>query len=105
VVHLIEYEADAIQVLDLDDPAELAHRTLRPSRVVSRDRRLTQAWARSVYDEKRWEGVRWWSYYDPRWYSYGLWQARNLKVSKSEPLTSSHQASIEAARTIHRVWR
>lgn len=59
---------DDAPVLDLDDPIVLAELGLRPSRVASRVRRLTQADAATLY-ERRPETValRWPSVYDPRW--------------------------------------
>lgn len=93
---------DRAGVLDLDDPDALKRLGLRPSDVVTRDRLVTQRWALAAYRDHRWIGVRWWSYYDPRWYSYGLWDRRYLTVTGVEPLTLEHPAVLEAATVLPR---
>lgn len=94
--------ADRARVLDLDDPDALKELGIRPSDVVTRDREVTQAWALRAFRQKRWIGVRWWSYYDPRWYAYGLWDRRQLTVGGVEPLSLDHPAVIEAATILRR---
>ena len=94
--------ADRARMLDLDDPESLKDLGIRPSDVVTRDREVTQGWALRAFRLKRWEGVRWWSYYDPRWYAYGLWDRRHLTVSGVEPLSLDHPAVIEAATVLRR---
>ena len=68
---------------DLDDPEQLRALRLRPSDVVSRDYSRTRAWARRIYERRAWVGVRWWSYYDPRWASVGLWQLDGLALQRA----------------------
>lgn len=100
---LAQYElADRAKILDLDDAEALLTLGLRPSDVVSPDREVTQRWARSVVAARRWAGVRWWSRHDSRWYSYGLWDRRELSVTSIEPLSLDHPAVIEAARILRR---
>lgn len=100
---LARYElAESAEVLDLDDAAALGSLGLRPSEVVSSDRTVTQRWAGAIAGQRRWEGVRWWSYYDPRWYSYGLWDRRHLTVTGVEPLSLDHPAVVEAATALRR---
>ena len=100
---LAAYELrDEAPVLDLDDAKALQRLGLRPSDVVTRDREVTQAWALQAFKNKRWIGVRWWSYYDPRWYSYGLWDRRQLTVTGVEPLSLDHPAVVEAATVLRR---
>ena len=96
-----ELAADA-KILDLDDPEALRALGLRPSEVVTPDRAVTQRWAKRVVDERRWDGVRWWSFYDARWYSYGLWERRHLTLLGVEPLSLGHAAVVEAARLLRR---
>ena len=49
-------------------------------------------------------GVRWWSYYDPRWGSFGLWDTSSLTVEEAEVLDSvDHPAFAEAADVLWRV--
>lgn len=94
--------SDGASVLDLDDADVLKRLRLRPSHVVTRDRAVTQRWALSAYLERRWIGVRWWSYYDARWYSYALWDRRELSVISVEALSLEHLAVAEAANVLGR---
>lgn len=104
---LVEYEAQdaALNVCDLDDARRLVVLALRPSEVVTRDRAVTQAWAARIFDGGGFAGVRWWSYYDPRWGSLGLWDVRALKVAKVTQLTLEHPAVVEAAAVLNRPLR
>ena len=79
-------------------------RRLRPSQVVTRDRSVTQAWARKVWEEGEWSGVRWWSYHDPRWTTLGVWTTTTLTVAGVEDLSATHPAVIEAAEVMLRLW-
>jgi RES domain-containing protein len=94
--------ADDVPVCDLDDPRQLRALGLRPSDVVSRDYVRTRAWARRLYESHAWAGVRWWSYYDPRWASFGLWDPGRLRVEEVVPLALDDPALLEASRTIAR---
>ncbi len=102
--------SDDRRVLDLDNPDELAARMLRPSRVVTRDRITTQAWAARVHDEARWVGVSWWSFYNPDWTACGLWSppdastVEGLAVVHIETLDGEHPAVVEAGRSLLRRW-
>jgi hypothetical protein len=69
---------DATPICNLDDPAELSARALRPSLVATRDYEVSRAWALKLFDLRRWSGVRWWSYHDARWASLGLWNPVSL---------------------------
>ena len=109
---LVTFDLDEDRpLLDLDDAAALAERGLRPSRVVTRDRRVTQGWAAAIHSEGRWAGISWWSYYDPEWTAGGLWCApgegavAGLDVAIVEPLGARHPAVVEAARSLLRTWR
>ncbi|WGW11527.1 RES family NAD+ phosphorylase [Saxibacter everestensis] len=100
---LIEYEGEP-EVLNLDDPFALIDWGLQPSSVVSKDRTLTQRWARAVYDSGRYDGISWWSYRDPRWATYGFWSREGLEVVGSPtPLSLDSAELVEAARVINRV--
>nr|WP_218063941.1 RES domain-containing protein [Arthrobacter wenxiniae] len=100
---LAKYEANPA-ILDLDDPGALQEWSLRPSSVVSRDRPSTQQWARAMYDTGGYAGVSWWSYYEPSWASYGLWDISGLTVAGTpEILTLSHPAVQDAAALIRRI--
>lgn len=109
---LATYElGDQHLVLDLDDPRVLSARSLRPSRVVTRDRQTTQRWALDVHGEGRWAGIAWWSFYNPDWSSCGLWCApatsaiAGLTVMNTEDLHAEHPAVVEAGRSLMRTWR
>jgi hypothetical protein len=36
--------------------------------------------AQRIYERREWMGVRWWSYYDPRWVSAGLWDTEGTEA-------------------------
>ncbi len=93
---------DDAKVCDLDDPARLMALRLRPSHIVSRDYARTRAWAQRIFDLKKWSGIRWWSYYDPRWASFGLWDIRKLELEDVRVLRLNDPAFQEAGRTILR---
>jgi hypothetical protein len=101
---LASYEAGGVEILDLDDCAALSPRNLKPSVVVTRDRRVTQAWGLAVHDEDRWAGIRWWSYYRPEWGSYGIWSVDDLSVLETVPLEDNLDLVLRTASDIVRVW-
>jgi hypothetical protein len=82
---LVEYDIEA-RMCDLDDARRLIELALRPSQVVSRDRRETQQWARDVYETGQYDGVSWWSRRDPRWTSAGIWDLGEATVTDVMPL-------------------
>ena len=94
--------SDQEPLCDLDDPKQLQALRLRPSEVVSRDYGRTRAWARRIYEQHQWIGVRWWSYYDPQWASVGLWDTGRLKLEDVHPLRLDDAALVEASHTIVR---
>jgi hypothetical protein len=74
------------------------HTYLRPSEVVSRDYGRTRAWARGIYEQRQWIGVRWWSYYDPRWASVGLCDIGRMEVEDVRSLRLDNPALVEASQ-------
>ncbi len=94
--------AESARLCDLDDPAQLVALGLRPSQVVSRDYSVTRQWARGIFEQRSWAGVRWWSYYDPRWSSVGLWKSGVLTFEEVRPLKLDDAAVLEAAHTLTR---
>ena len=68
----LEFRDDA-ELLDLDDPAVLRRERLRPSRVATRERSLTQPQALALH-EKHAEaaGLRWWSTFEAQWLNVTL---------------------------------
>jgi hypothetical protein len=93
---------DDVPICNLDDLKQLLALGLRPSDVVNRDYARSRAWARRIYEQGKWSGVRWWSYYDPAWSSFGLWDIKRLTLEEVSPLSLDHPALIEASRTIVR---
>lgn len=89
-------------ICDLDDAPRLVSLGLRPSQIVTRDYTQTRAWARSIYEQGLWAGVRWWSYYDPQWGSIGLWRTGELEVEEVRVLRLDDPALIEASHAIVR---
>jgi hypothetical protein len=101
---LVSYDLpDHTPLCDLDDAERLQALTLRPSQVVTRDRSVTQGWARAVYALGQFAGVRWWSYYNPEWGSLGMWDTGGLTVRDVAILTVEHEAFVAAAADIVRI--
>lgn len=100
---LATFETDA-RVLDLDDPQVLLDRNLRPSAVVTRDRERTQRWAMEVYREGAWDGIRWWSFHDPAWGAFGLWNLDPIAVVEVVALGDHVSLVEEVALRMARAW-
>lgn len=68
----IDLEDDAT-LIDLDDPQVLQRQHLRPSRVATRQRDVTQQQARQLHDRHpRAAGLCWWSTYEALWINVTL---------------------------------
>jgi hypothetical protein len=93
---------DKSLLCDLDEPLQLHLLGLRPSHVVSRDYARTRVWARQIHERGDWAGIRWWSYYDPRWASIGLWDTGGISVEEIRTVSLDDDALIEASRAIVR---
>ena len=93
----------AIEVLDLDDPRNLAARDLHPSGVATRVRRRTQRLALRLYEEGV-DGLAWWSTIEASWINVTLFDdraaGRLTVVGEPEPLTLDHPAVREAAEAV-----
>ena len=96
---LAEFELDDnARICNLDNAGRLLSYELAPSEVVARDRNVTRAWAARIYRAKKWNGIAWWSHYESRWQSMGLWQRRGLRLLRTpEPLSLAHAAVRDAA--------
>ena len=95
----IEFKDDG-RLLDLDDPAVLTRRRLRPSRVATRLRELTQSQARDIHvASPRVAGLRWWSIHEATWINVTLFdRARSsLGPATIRGLSIGDAAVIEAA--------
>ena len=92
--------APAPRLIDLDDPAVLAARTLRPSSVATRVRAVTQPQARAIYEESRQnDGMRWWSRYESAWMNITLFDraGSKLRVASVRALSINDALVVEAA--------
>lgn len=94
--------SERVALCNLDDPAQLVRLNLRPSEVVVRNYTRTRAWAQRIYEQRKWVGIAWWSYYDSQWTSVGLWDTSKLSLADVEILSLAHPALIEASRAIAR---
>jgi hypothetical protein len=90
---------DGAELIDLDDPAMLRRRRLRPSLVATRDRSVTQPQALAVYRETEAAGLRWWSIHESLWANYTLFDraVSQLAVQEVRRLTLDDPAVVEAA--------
>jgi len=91
-----------IAICNLDDPAQLVELSLRPSQVVTREYRTSQDWSLAIFERNRWNGVKWWSYYDSRWYSYALWDHADLAPTSIRSIHLDDVALAEAAEVLTR---
>ena len=92
--------ADDRRILDLDDPEVLIGTRLRPSRVATKARAVTQAYAARIFDtHPAAVGLRWWSTLEASLTNFTLYDrsAPALRLIGVEPLTLEHPATREAA--------
>ena len=91
---------DEVPLLDLDDPAVLRRERLRPSRVATRERSITQPEALRLFlDHAAIGGLRWWSRWESLWTNVTVFDraAPSLRVGHVEALTLETSALLEAA--------
>lgn len=91
---------DRSPLMDFDDPDVLTRAKLRPSRVATRDRSMTQPQALAAYRQRpRLSGLSWWSTWEAQWRNVTLFDraARHLRVEQVDVLTLVHPAVQEAA--------
>lgn len=90
-------------IVDLDDPAELARRQLRPSVVATRDRMVTRGIALRIFEEGV-QGFGWWSTLESAWPNVTLFaeraSAQLTLVGNPEILTVRHPMVRVAAEAI-----
>jgi hypothetical protein len=93
-------DANLGAVVDLDDPAELVARSLRPSRVATLDRTATQPIAAGLFEEGI-DGFGWWSTLNADWANVTLFAERAVPeltlASEPEPLSIAHPAVVGVA--------
>jgi len=91
---------EGAEFVDLDDPVVLRREKLRPSRVATRDRSVTQAQAVRLHDRhSRAAGLRWWSTYEASWINATLFDraASQLQMRSVRALTLEDPIVVEAA--------
>ncbi len=95
----IELPDDAT-LIDLDDPVTLTEHDLRPSRVATRRRDVTQPQALALYRaEPDAAGLRWWSTYEALWANVTVFDraAALLRAREVRRLDVADAAVAEAA--------
>jgi hypothetical protein len=95
----LELDDDA-ELVDLDDPVVLRRERLRPSRIATRDRRITQPQALDLHDRHRTAaGLRWWSIYEAVWINITLFDraASQVRVRSVRALGIDDPTVVEAA--------
>ncbi|HEY3866314.1 MAG TPA: RES family NAD+ phosphorylase [Solirubrobacteraceae bacterium] len=95
--------ADDRRILDLDDPEVLTGTQLRPSRVATKARAVTQAYAARIFDtHPAAVGLRWWSTLEASLTNFTLYDraVSALRLVDVEPLTIEHSATREATELL-----
>jgi hypothetical protein len=88
------------ELADLDDPAVLVGEGLRPSRVATNDRSVTQAGAAKVFTRHaETAGLRWWSTIEALWPNVTMFDRAEelLGVEDVQPLELGDEVVVEAA--------
>jgi hypothetical protein len=91
---------DQTELVDLDDPVVLRREQLRPSRVATRSREVTQPQARLLHERHpAAAGLRWWSTFEAQWLNVTLFDraapavrlasVRALDVADDEIVTAA----------------
>ena len=93
---------DDTRIFSMDNAPNLVKLKLCPSQVVTRDNAVTQAWARKIFDMKKFAGISWWSILWPEWQSYGLWSLAGVKILDIENLSIGHIAVLESAKVLNK---
>lgn len=78
-----------LDLCDMDDPSQLLHLGLRPSRVVTGDRATTQQWARQVHDEAAYDGISWWCGWNADRLAIGVWDLSPIEPAVVLDLTAA----------------
>jgi hypothetical protein len=88
------------ELVDLDDPSVLVGEGLRPSRVATHDRSITQAGAAQIFSSHPTaSGLRWWSTIEALWPNATLFDRaeEHLAVEDVHPLELGDGIVVEAA--------
>lgn len=90
---------ERVRLEDLDEPAVLAERGLRPSQVATRRRGITQPQALALHEGGA-DGIRWWSTFESLWtnvtvFDRGLRHVRLLGVGALAPAEGVAREALE----------
>jgi hypothetical protein len=91
---------DRAELVDLDNPVVLRREKLRPSRVATRQRAMTQPQARMLHERHpNTAGLKWWSIYEGLWLNVTIFDraADKLRLVSVRTLTIDDPAVVEAA--------
>ena len=91
---------DDAQLLDLDEPSVLRRERLRPSRVATRERTVTQPQALALHEKHQdAAGLRWWSTFESQWLNVTLFDraASALRLVSVRALDVADDALVAAA--------
>jgi hypothetical protein len=91
---------DSARLLDLDDPAVLERARLRPSRIATRDRAVTQPQALTLYRRHATvAGLKWWSSWEALWVNVTVFdRARpSMRLASVRELTIDDPVVAQAA--------
>jgi RES domain len=91
---------DDAKLVDLDDPVVLRRERLRPSRVATRAREVTQPQARALHERHPdAAGVRWWSTFESLWANVTLFDraAPVLRLASVKALDLADDEIVKAA--------
>jgi hypothetical protein len=94
---------DKASLVDLDDPAVLRRERLRPSRVATRAREVTQPQARELYERHPdAAGVRWWSTFESQWLNVTLFDRAGsaLRLASVRALDVVDEEIVAAANLL-----
>jgi RES domain len=94
---------DDAELVDLDEPAVLRRERLRPSRVATRDRDVTQPQARVLHERHPdAAGLRWWSTFESLWANVTLFDraASTLSLGWVRALDLGDDEIVSAAHTL-----
>jgi hypothetical protein len=99
-VATLELEAGA-QLVDLDEPAVLSRLALRPSRVATRHRDVTQPQALAIHGSGA-DGIRWWSTFEASWCNLTMFDRglRRVRLGDVAVLAPTHPALADALEAL-----
>ena len=87
---------DRTNLADLDDPRLLATRRLRPSRIATRERGVTQPQALAFY-RRRANGLRWWSTFESLWTNVTLFDRVGPRLRVADVAQLSTEGTLREA--------